>query len=78
MAEQDESQNLWKEAEQALLKMLQATLTLPGQATFYAAALGAIVLAAQGNPSAMLLTLVGQVGYNALADILGRVARGIP
>lgn len=64
--------------EQALLRMLKATVTLPAQLTFYAAALGAIALAAGVGLPPVLATIAAGVGVNALSSILERIARGEP
>lgn len=62
--------------QSALLRILQATTTLPAQVTFYASALGAISLAAGGNLPTSLATIAAGVGINALSSILERVALG--
>lgn len=62
----------------ALLEVLKATTKLPARATMYAAALGAILLIANGDPSQALMTFASGVGMNILANMLERVARGEP
>lgn len=76
MTNQGNSQNLWQEARYALLHILRATLTLPAQATFFAAALLAIVSIPQANLPTTLVAIATGVGVNALSSILERVARG--
>jgi tetratricopeptide (TPR) repeat protein len=68
------SESLQRQA--ALLKMLKATLTLPAQVTFYAAALGAILLIPGMNLPPALAVIAGGVGVNALSSILERIAGG--
>lgn len=62
--------------QSAFLKILRATLTLPAQVTFYAAALGAILLIPGINLPPALAVIAGGVGVNSLTSILERVARG--
>jgi nucleoside phosphorylase/tetratricopeptide (TPR) repeat protein len=69
---QSQSEQKWS----ALLRILKATTTLPAQATFYTAALGAIALTAGSDLPPNLAILASSVGVNALSSILERVAKG--
>jgi hypothetical protein len=60
----------------ALLRILKATLTLPAQVTFYAAALGAILLVPGVDLPPALSVIASGVGVNALSSILERIAKG--
>ena len=62
--------------QSALLKILRATTSLPAQVTFYAAALGAILLIPGTELPPALATIAGGIGVNALSSILERIARG--
>lgn len=62
--------------KRALLRVLQATLILPAQVTFYGAALASLAMAIGADLPPVLAGIAGGVGVNALSSILERVARG--
>lgn len=62
--------------QEALLRVLKATTQLSAQVTFYAAALGAILLIPGAQLPPALAVVAGGVGVNALSSLLERVARG--
>lgn len=62
--------------QEALLRVLKATTQLSAQITFYAAALGAILLIPGAQLPPALAVVAGGVGVNALSSLLERVARG--
>ena len=64
------------EKRAALLKVLKATTTMPARVTFYAAALGAILLIPGVGLPPALAAIASSVGVEALGSILERVARG--
>jgi hypothetical protein len=76
MTDQNSSANQSEQKRFALLRVLKATVTLPAQVTFYAAALGAIALIPGVSLPPALATVAGGVGVNILSGILERVARG--
>jgi len=76
MSGQDSSSAQALQRQSAFLKILRATLTLPAQVTFCAAALGAILLIPGIDLPPTLAIVAGGVGVNALSSILERVARG--
>jgi tetratricopeptide (TPR) repeat protein len=76
MSNQDFSSAQATQRQNAFLRILRATLTLPAQVTFYTAALGAIFLDPGIDLPPALAVITGGVGVNALSSILERVARG--
>jgi len=76
MPDQNPSPARSLQRQSAFLKILKATLTLPAQVTFYAAALGAIFLIPGVDLPPALALIAGGVGVNALSSILERLARG--
>jgi hypothetical protein len=60
----------------ALLRILRVTRGLAGQATLAAAVVGAAALLGGANLPPELAGFVGGVGYNAIYDLLRRLARG--
>lgn len=76
MSSQDFSSVQITQRQSAFLRILRATLTLPAQVTFYAAALGAILLIPGVDLPPPLAVVASGVGVNVLSSILERVARG--
>ena len=76
MSSQDFSSVQMTQRQSAFLRILRATLTLPAQVTFYAAALGAILLIPGIDLPPALAVVASGVGVNVLSSILERVARG--
>ena len=76
MCDQDSTSDQSVQKRSALLRILKATVTLPAQVTFYAAALGAIALIPGANLPPSLAEIAGGVGINILSGILERAARG--
>lgn len=64
------------EYQQALLKMIKALKSTPPQVLFYGSALLAIAVVGGATLPGILATLGTSVGFNVLANMLERVARG--
>lgn len=76
MFDQRASSSESTQRQSALLELLRATLTLPAQVTFYAAALGAILLIPGMDLPPDLAFIASGIGVNALSSILEQIARG--